>query len=299
MVGFAQWSAVFPANAISNSHDDCCCVCFLVSCVGHEMNSSGDTKELQLFREEWRQQLSKEVANPAGNDIEESRFCEPNQLSCSLSNQHELDKCLLERSGNYSRSDETLFGSLQALIDDSVSFAKKNELILLSFPEPAYGNFTRTNKEENLQSTIGEDMGNIQKSLLDQLIEDIDDITSIPFFDLSLPKEVGIQIFSYLGLKELCVTAQVSKSWKALSEDELIWYRLGCELGYVQKRVQTLVERKNWKEVVRKGVLEDRDLRRNWKERKCQLTTLEFERGGEAAILFYTIYFDWFRGVCD
>lgn len=72
-----------------------------------------------------------------------------------------------------------------------------------------------------------------KKSFLDQLIDDINEIISILFFDLSLLKEVGIQIFNYFGVKELCVCVQVSKFWKILLEDELIWYCVGCKLGYI------------------------------------------------------------------
>ncbi|KAJ7333901.1 regulation of transcription factor catabolic process [Desmophyllum pertusum] len=40
------------------------------------------------------------------------------------------------------------------------------------------------------------------------------------------------------------------------------------------------MDRANWKGFVRGSILEERELRRNWKERICKLSSLEFERGG-------------------
>lgn len=163
---------------------------------------------------------------------------------------------------------------------------ENNEIVLLSLPEPVTRDISDSRTvQQRVQSKIPICTKNSGKSLLDQLIEDIDEITSIPFFDLNLPKEVGIHIFNHLGLKELCVCAQVSKSWKILAEDELIWYRVGCKLGYVRERDYAAVDKVNWKAFVRDSVLEERELRRNWKERMCRMSSLEFERG-ETAVNF-------------
>ncbi|XP_052214862.1 F-box/WD repeat-containing protein 8-like isoform X3 [Dreissena polymorpha] len=44
--------------------------------------------------------------------------------------------------------------------------------------------------------------------LLDRLISDIDEVTEIPFFDITLPKEVAVNIFQYLSMQDLCHCAQ-------------------------------------------------------------------------------------------
>ena len=36
-----------------------------------------------------------------------------------------------------------------------------------------------------------------------------DEINTVPFFDVELPREIALQIFSYLSLKDLCSCAQV------------------------------------------------------------------------------------------
>uniref|UniRef100_A0A6I8SE80 F-box and WD repeat domain containing 8 n=1 Tax=Xenopus tropicalis TaxID=8364 RepID=A0A6I8SE80_XENTR len=46
------------------------------------------------------------------------------------------------------------------------------------------------------------------RSLVDQLIDDLNDINEIPFFDIQLPYEIALQIFKYLDRKELGRCAQ-------------------------------------------------------------------------------------------
>ncbi|KAI9208531.1 WD40-repeat-containing domain protein [Polychytrium aggregatum] len=49
-------------------------------------------------------------------------------------------------------------------------------------------------------------------------------------FDLvgKLPPEIALHIFQYLDAKSLCHAAQVSKAWKILADDDVIWHRM-CE----------------------------------------------------------------------
>lgn len=170
-------------------------------------------------------------------------------------------------------------------------FAKENNgIVLLNLPEPITRNACNNTSDCKIQqSKIAISTVRSKKSLLEQLIDDINEITSIPFFDLSLPKEVGIQIFNHLRVKDLCACAQVSKSWKILSEDELIWYRVGCKLGYIQERDSAAIDRANWKAFVRERILEERELRRNWKERMCRLSSMEFERGETAVSTIFWV----------
>ena len=265
------------------------------------MTPDGENEELQLFRQKWKEELRKDLSdgiktnclsgevNQRGSRWQIGRkrnlsgvfHCfgeEMRQLG------DELDPLDCSKS-----SDK----SLQMPEDKSVGlFAKDNNgIVLLDLPEPISRdacNRTCNSDCKIQQSKIATCTKIRKKSLLDQLIDDINEITSIPFFDLSLPKEVGIKIFNHLGVKELCACAQVSKSWKILSEDELIWYRVGCKLGYIQERDCAALDRANWKAFVSESVLEERELRRNWKERMCRLSSLEFERGETAvSTIFY------------
>lgn len=63
-------------------------------------------------------------------------------------------------------------------------------------------------------------------SFLDILISDLDEINSIPFFDVQLPREIAMVIFQHLNAKDLCRCAMVSKSWSSLATDNLLWYRI-------------------------------------------------------------------------
>uniref|UniRef100_A0A673HC89 F-box and WD repeat domain containing 8 n=1 Tax=Sinocyclocheilus rhinocerous TaxID=307959 RepID=A0A673HC89_9TELE len=60
----------------------------------------------------------------------------------------------------------------------------------------------------------------------------INEVNDIPFFDVELPYELALKIFHFLGRTDLGRCAQVSKSWKVLAEDEVLWHRLCLEEGY-------------------------------------------------------------------
>ncbi|CAG8563328.1 3023_t:CDS:2 [Paraglomus brasilianum] len=47
-------------------------------------------------------------------------------------------------------------------------------------------------------------------------------------FLTALPRELAFKILSYLDAQSLCYTAQVSKLWRCLSDDDIIWQRM-CE----------------------------------------------------------------------
>jgi hypothetical protein len=60
------------------------------------------------------------------------------------------------------------------------------------------------------------------------------EITEVPFFDVKLPKEVGIKVFSFLDYRDLCHCSQVSWSWHALADDEVLWCRI-CQKHGLEK----------------------------------------------------------------
>ena len=252
------------------------------------MNPDDENEELQLFRQKWKEELRKDLSDGIKTNCPSD---EENQTRWQTGRKRNLPgafHCFGEEMRQLRGEKDPVDclkssdKSLQMPEDKSIRpFAKgDNGIVLLNLPEP----ITRDACNSSCNSDCNNQQSNIaictkysKKSLLDQLIDDINEITSIPFFDLRLPKEVGIQIFNHLGVKELCACAQVSKAWKFLSEDELIWYRVGCKLGYVQDCAA--VDRADWKACVRESMLEERELRRNWKERMCRLSSLEFERG--------------------
>ena len=108
-------------------------------------------------------------------------------------------------------------------------------------------------------------------SLLDELIRDIDESTDVPFFNVSLPREIALKIFEYLLLKDLYSCLQVCKSWHSLSLDELLWYNLYKQMKFDQ------IPRKsdeNWKNSVQEAVLYNRQVIQNFKTHQCRTIKL-------------------------
>ncbi|XP_053329250.1 F-box/WD repeat-containing protein 8 [Spea bombifrons] len=114
-------------------------------------------------------------------------------------------------------------------------------------------------------------------SLVEQLIDDLNEINEIPFFDIQLPYEIALQIFQYLGRTELGRCAQVSKPWKVLAEDEMLWYRL-CQMeGYLTDI--GVADCTSWKEALRESRTKESLLRTNWKNRIGAVSQLHYELG--------------------
>lgn len=183
------------------------------------MTPDGENEELQLFRQKWKEELTKDISddiktNYCPSDEENQRWQTGRKenlsgiFHCFTQEMRQLGG---ERDPVCLKSSDK---SLQMSEDKSVGpFAKENNgIVLLNLPEPMTRdacNSTCNSDCKIQQSKIAICTKIRKKSLLDQLIDDINEITSIPFFDLSLPKEVGIRIFNHLGVKELCACAQV------------------------------------------------------------------------------------------
>ena len=60
-----------------------------------------------------------------------------------------------------------------------------------------------------------------------------------------------------------CFLFQVSKSWKSLAEDELLWSQICHKLGH--ENDMSTSERDEWKEIVKIHTLRDLNLKTNWK----------------------------------
>ncbi|XP_071998720.1 F-box/WD repeat-containing protein 8 [Engystomops pustulosus] len=115
------------------------------------------------------------------------------------------------------------------------------------------------------------------RGLLEQLISDLNEINEIPFFDIQLPYEIALQIFQYLDRMELGRCAQVSKAWRALAEDEMLWYRMCQREGYLTDRQVTACS--SWKEALKERRTRESMLRTNWKNRNGAVSQLQYELG--------------------
>ncbi|XP_006640378.2 F-box/WD repeat-containing protein 8 isoform X1 [Lepisosteus oculatus] len=116
-----------------------------------------------------------------------------------------------------------------------------------------------------------------KETLLDQLIQDLNELNEIPFFDVELPYELALKIFQYLNRTELGRCAQVSKPWKALAEDEVLWYRLCMKEGYLTGA--SVSDSPCWKGTLRDCRNVEHTLRYNWKNRVGSVTHLQYELG--------------------
>ncbi|XP_041084096.1 F-box/WD repeat-containing protein 8-like [Polyodon spathula] len=116
-----------------------------------------------------------------------------------------------------------------------------------------------------------------KETLVDQLIQDLNEINDIPFFDVELPYELALKIFQYLDRRELGRCAQVSKVWKVLAEDEVLWYRLCLKEGHLAGA--SVSDSPCWKGTLRDYRQMKDTLRSNWKNRVGEVRQLQYELG--------------------
>ncbi|KAG9304445.1 hypothetical protein G9A89_020007 [Geosiphon pyriformis] len=64
-------------------------------------------------------------------------------------------------------------------------------------------------------------------SQLSFLSNSLDDLIRIDFLN-SLPNELSFHVLSFLDAKSLCRVAQVSKTWKFMADDDVVWHKM-CE----------------------------------------------------------------------
>ncbi|XP_059683705.1 F-box/WD repeat-containing protein 8 [Gavia stellata] len=121
------------------------------------------------------------------------------------------------------------------------------------------------------------DGGGDGDDLLGQLIRDLNEINEVPFFDIQLPYELALKIFQYLGKTELGRCAQVSRTWKVLAEDEVLWYRLCQQEGYLLDT--SISDHSCWKLALKNCRARERALKTNWKNRIGAVSQLQYELG--------------------
>ncbi|KAF6277860.1 F-box and WD repeat domain containing 8 [Rhinolophus ferrumequinum] len=99
------------------------------------------------------------------------------------------------------------------------------------------------------------------------------EMDDVPFFDIQLPYELAINIFQYLDRQDLGRCAQVSKTWKVIAEDEVLWYRLCQQEGHLPE--SSISDYSCWKLIFRECRAREHMLRTNWKNRKGAVSELE------------------------
>ncbi|XP_054248553.1 F-box/WD repeat-containing protein 8 [Indicator indicator] len=127
------------------------------------------------------------------------------------------------------------------------------------------------------EEPAGDGGGDGSDDLLGQLIRDLNEINEVPFFDVQLPYELALKIFQYLGKTELGRCAQVSRTWKVLAEDEVLWYQLCQQEGYLLGT--SISDHSSWKLALRNCHARERTLTTNWKNRIGAVSQLQYELG--------------------
>ncbi|GAB1290088.1 F-box/WD repeat-containing protein 8 [Apodemus speciosus] len=129
-------------------------------------------------------------------------------------------------------------------------------------PAPRTGRADRKDAPSRSRSPPDRDAAE-PEPLVDQLIRDLNEMDDVPFFDVHLPYELAINIFQYLNRRELGLCAQVSKTWKVIAEDEVLWYRLCRQEGHLPH--SRFSDYTCWKLILQECLAKEQTLRANWK----------------------------------
>uniref|UniRef100_A0A667Z2B8 F-box/WD repeat-containing protein 8 n=1 Tax=Myripristis murdjan TaxID=586833 RepID=A0A667Z2B8_9TELE len=140
-----------------------------------------------------------------------------------------------------------------------------------------YENMTNACSSALQQQQQLQKRANKGQRLLDQLIDDLNEVNDIPFFDIDLPYELALKIFQHLGCTDLGRCAQVSKAWKILAEDGVLWFNICKREGYHQDA--SVSDSPCWKSTLRDCRNSDQTVRSNWKNRVGSISQLQFELG--------------------
>ena len=240
-------------------------------------------EDLNLFRENWKH----EIKINQQNRVEKSKNnqgCVKKNLGNKTLTQSSNIEC--EEYKDCKSTDSYLPGNILNVSENFQIISKKPKLeqnqpiTLLTLKIPTYHNTdaTRNVDETTNQSNASLEHHHDDEDLLSLLIRDIDETTSIPFFDISLPKEVCMKILNHLDLQDLCHCACVSKAWSSIANDELLWYNIYNRLGFKDQR-RNVSGQVGWKNIVRDAIVRQRLITKNWKERICQIQTFEYEKG--------------------
>ena len=252
--------------------------------------------ELASFREKWKHEIktkqriaeNSEVQVPSINDSKDEN---PNPADNIFKNtEHKDTSTLYGHFSSASKLEPVCKQNFQSVSKKS-KLEQKRPIALLTLEIPTYHQTEATEISDEIDqthlSTLSPHQSN--EDLLSLLIRDIDETTSIPFFDISLPKEVCIKIFSHLDVVDLCMCSCVSKAWSFIASDELLWYNLYKRLRFTGHSGD-MKEKLGWKGIVKDEILKQRLVTKNWKERICQIQTFEYEKGARVNLCFCHIF---------
>ncbi|MED6241718.1 hypothetical protein ATANTOWER_025046 [Ataeniobius toweri] len=244
--------------------------------------------ELVAFRERWNQELkSRKEENPLVCASSSSSGDDPGQLghkdlnkSCNTLKQKESSCTEDERSGGNAAAEagQPQYVSIaHSLLDGRTSPLLDRIQQEKMRRKRQYHNMTNMCSVSRQQQMQPQRKVKKEEELVDQLIQDLNEVNDIPFFDVELPYELAMKIFEFLNCAELGRCAQVSRAWRVLAEDGVLWFRMCQREGYHQDA--SVSSSPCWKSTLRDCRNSYRAVCSNWKNRVGCVRQLQFELG--------------------
>ncbi|CAK6959780.1 F-box/WD repeat-containing protein 8 [Scomber scombrus] len=264
--------------------------------------------ELAAFRESWKQELtskkeeqqlvsatstSRSVPEQAGNRDSKNRYFEdfnnPSKEQSEACSPLKSDGCTEdkgrvveggEKAAAESEDQPEYVSIARSLLDGRTSPLLERIEEERSRRKRQYHNVTnvrRASLQHQQQQQQPQRKVKKDEELLEQLIQDLNEVNDIPFFDIELPYELALKIFQYLNCTELGRCAQVSRAWRALAEDSVLWFKMCVGEGYHQDA--SVADSPCWKSTLRDCRNSAKTVRSNWKNRVGSISQLQFELG--------------------
>ncbi|XP_067295606.1 F-box/WD repeat-containing protein 8 [Pseudorasbora parva] len=227
--------------------------------------------ELLAFRERWKQELTKNTKT-SGKDKE------------GYFGHHSKDSSSVHQSTNFWEKQSNASQQTQPTSKDQPEYVSIAEGLLDGRSSPLLDRIEqeRTRRKrapdsDALNTHAPPKKENKDQKLLEQFLQDLNEVNDIPFFDVELPYELALKIFHFLGRTDLGRCAQVSKSWKVLAEDEVLWHRLCLDEGYHDGA--SVSDSPCWKSTLRDCRNTENGVKSNWKNRVGSIRHLQYELG--------------------
>lgn len=222
-----------------------------------------DDDELSAFRESWKHELEKKTTTK-----DEGYFGQPsNDRSSSNQNASFWEK---QQTKSRPKEQPQYLSIAEGLLEGRTS-------PLLDRIEEERTRRKRAPESEALHKSAPPKKVSSCNKLLDQFLQDLNEVNEIPFFDAELPYELALKIFNFLDRTDLGRCAQVSKSWKVLAEDEVLWHRLCLGEGYHSGA--NVSDSPCWKSMLRDCRNNENVVKSNWKNRVGSICNLQYELG--------------------
>ncbi|XP_041856579.1 F-box/WD repeat-containing protein 8 isoform X2 [Melanotaenia boesemani] len=250
--------------------------------------------ELATFRERWKHELkSKKEDQRLVCVASSSRHVSDNLGQRDLKDTNESNHHLTQKETSYIEDEEFVGRKKKTAVetDDQPEYVSIARSLLDGRTSPLLDRIQeeRTRRKrlyQNMTDACSASLKQLrqpqkkvkkEEELVDQLIQDLNEVNDIPFFDIELPYELALKIFQYLNCAELGRCAQVSRAWRVLAEDGVLWFKLCMREGYHQSA--SVPDSPCWKSTLRDCRNLAKTVQSNWKNRVGSISQLQFELG--------------------